>query len=356
MAQSIFSAPAGAQNKPLVEFRAGKMQIRGNLVQPDKRKGLIQLVQSPDDNLIHLRWKDRGTGLVETDLIIFPEEATFKRVKQCTTGRVYLLEWKATARRLFFWMQEPSEDKDAENATNINKFINNPPAAGEETAPAGGGGLDQAQIMQMMRQGRGGHAARGAAGGLPHAPAPAAPAAASGGAGADAITGDHLQNILRGLGVAPTTPAAQPTTPPQQAPAQRRGPNLASIMTPEALLPLLNNPLIQQELFQHLPEGDRSPERLLQLLRTPQFQQALSAFQSAIEEGHLGDILPHLGLPASSVGTNASATEALLQALAQQSQQASGSQQPPAQEEEQQKKREEDQGDKKDDSGGRDSS
>jgi 26S proteasome regulatory subunit N13 len=65
------------------------------------------------------------------DLIIFPEEATFKRVKQCTTGRVYLLEWKATARRLFFWMQEPAEDKDAENANNINKFINNPPTASE---------------------------------------------------------------------------------------------------------------------------------------------------------------------------------------------------------------------------------
>ena len=63
------------------------------------------------------------------DLTIFPGEATWKRVKQCTTGRVYILEFKED-RRLFFWLQEPSDEKDDENAAKINQYINNPPAAG----------------------------------------------------------------------------------------------------------------------------------------------------------------------------------------------------------------------------------
>jgi hypothetical protein len=52
--------------KPLVEFRAGKMLIRGKMVIPDKRKGKIEINASPDDQLMHFKWKDRSTGQVET--------------------------------------------------------------------------------------------------------------------------------------------------------------------------------------------------------------------------------------------------------------------------------------------------
>ncbi len=33
---------------------------------------------------------------------------------QCKTGRVYILKFKDSARKYFYWMQEPSEDKDEE--------------------------------------------------------------------------------------------------------------------------------------------------------------------------------------------------------------------------------------------------
>ncbi len=46
------------------------------------------------------------------DLIIFPGDAEFKRVSQCQTGRVFILKFKDSARKYFYWMQEPSEDKD----------------------------------------------------------------------------------------------------------------------------------------------------------------------------------------------------------------------------------------------------
>ena len=39
------------------------------------------------------------------DLIVFPDDCEYKRVSQCTTGRVYVLIFKLSNRRLFFWMQ-----------------------------------------------------------------------------------------------------------------------------------------------------------------------------------------------------------------------------------------------------------
>jgi hypothetical protein len=45
-------------------------------VTPDKRKGLVSLYQ--DDQLMHFTWKDRGTGTLEDDLIIFPDDCEFQ--------------------------------------------------------------------------------------------------------------------------------------------------------------------------------------------------------------------------------------------------------------------------------------
>lgn len=47
----------------LVEFKAGRMNMVGNVVHPDTRKGLVSLIQS-QDRLIHFCWEDRTTGKV----------------------------------------------------------------------------------------------------------------------------------------------------------------------------------------------------------------------------------------------------------------------------------------------------
>lgn len=91
-------------NKHLVEFRAGRMTLKGRMVHPDKRKGLLYVYQG-EDSLMHFCWKDRTTGEVEDDLLIFPDDCEFVRVSECTTGRVYVLKFKSFSKKYFFWMQ-----------------------------------------------------------------------------------------------------------------------------------------------------------------------------------------------------------------------------------------------------------
>lgn len=124
-------------------------------------------IQQSDDSLIHFCWKDRTTGNVDDDLIIFPDDCEFKRVSQCTTGRVYVLKFKAGSKRLFFWMQEPKTDKDEEFCRKVNEFLNNPPipgsggsggGSGHELSALGGegglqnllGNMSHNQLMQLI--------------------------------------------------------------------------------------------------------------------------------------------------------------------------------------------------------------
>ena len=95
-------------------------------VSPDKRKGLVSVYQS-DDQLMHLTWKDRGTGTLEDDLIIFPDDCEFLAVPACTTGRVFVLKFKTSNKRMFFWMQEPKADKDEEFCKKVNESLNQLP-------------------------------------------------------------------------------------------------------------------------------------------------------------------------------------------------------------------------------------
>eukprot|EP00128_Syssomonas_multiformis_P013285 Colp12_sorted_trinity150504_noHs@14354 len=135
----------------LVEFKAGKMKIEGKTVTPDKRKGLIYIHQG-EDSLVHFCWKDRTTGTVEDDLIIFPDEVEFKKLAS-NYGRVFLLEFKTSKRKMFFWPQDLKTDKDDEHVRLVNDTLNNPPSAMQEEsrgAADGEGELDNQQLMQMF--------------------------------------------------------------------------------------------------------------------------------------------------------------------------------------------------------------
>lgn len=126
MARPILFAPQNSNlggsrdgSNYLVQFRAGRMEMRGTTVYPINTKGkclpfrqttctfsrivvrsrlnidknlsfwflgLVYLQQSSEDGLMHFCWKERETNKVVEDLILFPDDAEFKRVPQCTTG------------------------------------------------------------------------------------------------------------------------------------------------------------------------------------------------------------------------------------------------------------------------------
>ncbi|KAF0035639.1 hypothetical protein F2P81_010951 [Scophthalmus maximus] len=329
---SLVSGSRGSSSKYLVEFRAGKMNMKGATVTPDKRRGQVY-VQQTDDSLIHFCWKDRTSGNVDDDLIIFPDDCEFKRVNQCSTGRVYVLKFKAGSKRLFFWMQEPKTDKDEEFCRKVNEYLNNPPMPGA-LGSGGSGGHD----LSALGGGLGALAGPGLAnllGSSSSSSSSSVPAASSSSTSpSTAVTPTSTSTASRlGSSQVPTTPitpsattaasptattpstpavtslaagAANPTQPIQlrdlqsilatmNVPASGQGVDLASVLTPEVMAPILDNPEVQQRLVPYLPSGESLPqssEQLHNTLSSPQFQQ----HQSAVVRLHLalGEVQSHL--------------------------------------------------------------
>mmetsp|Transcript_36418 Transcript_36418/g.58905 ORF Transcript_36418/g.58905 Transcript_36418/m.58905 type:complete len:295 (+) Transcript_36418:41-925(+) len=213
MATSLFASPQARQSSALVEFRAGKMQMDGSLVKADTRKGLVSLTQEPSTGIIHITWKDRTSGVVEDDWIVFPDEARLVNVPQCNTGRVFVLDFKETSRKQFFWLQEPKADKDEEYLTKVNQYMNNPPApgSGSEASPLfPTGGVDSSSLLSVLAASRSAQSSGFAAPGTtssPSAPPSSAPSSAPS-ATAPPVGLADLQAILHNLGV-----PAQPNAP-----------------------------------------------------------------------------------------------------------------------------------------------
>uniref|UniRef100_A0A8D2KFW3 ADRM1 26S proteasome ubiquitin receptor n=1 Tax=Urocitellus parryii TaxID=9999 RepID=A0A8D2KFW3_UROPR len=398
---SLVPGSRGSSNKYLVEFRAGKMSLKGTTVTPDKRKGLVY-IQQTDDSLIHFCWKDRTSGTVEDDLIIFPDDCEFKRVPQCPSGRVYVLKFKAGSKRLFFWMQEPKTDQDEEHCRKVNEYLNNPPmpgalgasgSGGHELSALGGegglqsllGNMSHSQLMQLIGPaGLGGLGGLGALTGpglaslLGSGGPPASSSSSSSRSQSAAVTPSSTTSSTRAT-PAPSAPAAAAATSPSPAPSSGTGTSaaaspaqpiqlsdlqsilatmsvpagpggsqqvdLASVLTPEIMAPILANADVQERLLPYLPSGESLPqtaEEIQNTLTSPQFQQvarpgpgprgrthragsqrggpeallgaqprpptqlglslqALGMFSAALASGQLGPLMCQFGLPAEAV-------------------------------------------------------
>uniref|UniRef100_H2ZCZ9 Uncharacterized protein n=1 Tax=Ciona savignyi TaxID=51511 RepID=H2ZCZ9_CIOSA len=355
---SLFGNSSGSSSKNLVEFRAGKMFLKGTTVSPDKRKGQVYVYQA-DDNLMHFCWKDRTSGRVEDDLIIFPDDCELKKVAQCKTGRVFLLTFKSSSRKLFFWMQEPKADKDDEYCKKVNDSLNNPPQPGQGSgggsADLGGmdnniqdllNNMDQQQLLQLMAGGGLGNLIspgktagymffinlfniRQAKGTESRSRSSRNPAAAAASPRSTSITTPqratetpatpaapaaeipHSQKNKK-KNVRPQTPAVQPAvqlsqlqdilfqmgTPKQEPKTQI---DLADAITPDAMIPILaDQKVVQERLKPFLPEGQEfssTEQELRDTVRSPQLRQAISSFGSALASGQLAPLLAQFGLP-----------------------------------------------------------
>ncbi|KPP70688.1 hypothetical protein Z043_110459 [Scleropages formosus] len=353
---SLVSGSRGSSSKNLVEFRAGKMTLKGSTVTPDKRKGLVY-IQQTDDSLIHFCWKDRTSGNVDDDLIIFPDDCEFKRVTQCTTGRVYVLKFKAGSKRLFFWMQEPKTDKDEEHCRKVNEYLNNPPMPGA-LGSGGSGGHE----LSALGGGLGALAGPGLANLLSSGGPATSSSSSSSRSQSAAVTPSSTSSATRisstqvpttpitpaattapSPTLTPTTPAApatpvvptttSPTQPIQLSDLQSilatmnvpavasggQGVDLASVLTPEIMAPILANAEVQQRLLPYLPSGESLPQsadEIQNTLSSPQFQQAMSMFSSALASGQLGPLMNQFGLPTEAVdAANKGDVEAFAKAM-----------------------------------------
>lgn len=93
-----------------IEINAGKCIYDGNIIKPDKRKGKLRLYRASDE-LLHMQWINRETNKVEDDLIVI-EDVFLKKIEECKTGRVYLLKFIVSDKKMFFWMQDFDDSKD----------------------------------------------------------------------------------------------------------------------------------------------------------------------------------------------------------------------------------------------------
>ena len=108
---------------PLCEFKAGRMQFDGRMVTPDRARGYIRVTRDPlQPGMVTFAYLNEQKEVQES-LILFPDIAKFEKVKQ-TEDRVYLLEVQPEPRRLFFWMQEPDKEGDADRAKKCHNAIN----------------------------------------------------------------------------------------------------------------------------------------------------------------------------------------------------------------------------------------
>jgi 26S proteasome regulatory subunit N13 len=345
------------------------MEMRDKMVYPIKRQGLVYLRQSPDDSLMHFCWKDRQTGVVEDDLILFPDDCEFKHVKECTTGRVYVLKMKSSNKKMFFWMQESKSDRDEEYCKKINEMLNNPPRAGSDLG--GGtserdlqqlfGNMSQDQIANLLSSngvnlasllnatGRSPSSNSGASASstasTTNSSAPTSATSATSGSNSStqqaAATRDRdynpmmsdLRAILSGamiegnedvlndlIAAAPAQEAGSAEGSSGQRSGQQPLIDLSTAINSESLAELLNDERFLRQIEPHLPQVGASEASLSKQLgdtvRSSQFRSSLSQFCVALQSGQLGPLMSQFGLNQACVGAaNLGNLEAFVRAL-----------------------------------------
>lgn len=249
----------------MLEFRAGKMSLQGTRVVPDARKGLVRIARG-DEGLIHFQWLDRNQNTVEDDQIVFPDEALFEKVNQ-SSDRVYILKFNSDDRKLFFWMQEPRAEGDAELCSSVNQYLNQPLEFPGEDGLAAAITEELEDMAEDNTSSRAGNLV------VPNLSSEVSDVTSSSGP----VKLADLQRILNNLSGGPVGIAGD----------QDEGLALGDILKPELIMPLLEALPVQERLSSHLPEGHSRAEDILELLQSPPFRQQVDAFTYVLRTGQI---------------------------------------------------------------------
>ena len=270
---------------------------------------------------------------------------------------------------MFFWLQEPNNDKDDEYVRKVNDLLNNPTAAS-----SGGSGnregndlqymlnnMSQQQLMQLfggvgqmgglssllgsINRTSGGSnrnttstpSARAAAGGTATAVTPAnttqpatpkapkkesnsgesteasTPAAAGNTNDASRVLLSELQNYLAGINTGASGSGSKHNV------------DLSTSLNSDSINSILSDPERLEALQAHLPSVDEEgkptdpntiKQQLKDTLASPQFQQALSMFSNALQSGQLGPVVSQFKLSDDAVSAaNSGDLEQFVKAL-----------------------------------------
>lgn len=294
-------------------------------------------------------------------------------MEQCKDGRVFLLRFKSSNRKLFFWLQEPTNEKDDEHCRRVNELLNNPPSSGGNGGGSGNregsdlqymlNNMSQQQLMQLFggvgqmgglssllgsinrnstgsrnstsTPSSGTRSSTAAAGGTavqtpvnttqpatPRAPrkepssgesTDTSPPAAAGSTDASRVLLSELQNYLAGIN---TSGGAS---------GSKHNVDLSTSLNSESINSILSDPERLEALQAHLPsiDDDGKPidpnavkQQLKDTLASPQFQQALSMFSNALQSGQLGPVVSQFKLSDDAVSAaNSGDLEQFVKAL-----------------------------------------
>jgi len=268
------------EEKPLVSFKAGKMELALQedgkfLATPDTRRCQVNIKYN-DDSCLIWEWFDRREKKV-MDTIRITDPVTLERADvpksqdaDCNDRAYY---WKLGSEWRMIWLQDKEEDPELIDKVNkILKETTKPLSVDStESGNAGPSPLSVStttrqvdalsNILENLGMPQGSDQSEGAI-------STTAPASVStSGGGTKKLTLADLQSAMGGVSNLQDT--ANP-------------PGLHEVVTPSAISSLLENEEVRNRLLQELPEEQRSAEFLESCLRSPQVQQTLRSLTAAL--------------------------------------------------------------------------
>ncbi|KAJ2824989.1 hypothetical protein IWW50_003066 [Coemansia erecta] len=313
----------GSVSGSLAEFKAGRLFRDGetNWVRPDARRGIC-FVKKEDDELMRFCWKERQSGAqVEEELIVFPGDVYLEKVQQ-SGGRVYVLKFKSSSQRLFFWLQEPDADADSKLISSVNEVLGgDDDDVNMEDYPMGEDDDEDVRSLLLRR-----HGSREAEA-LSHQREQSALARESSTLSRDALPSVQVGGVPSSARRASQDTPGDDVTPMGERAAAGMGPNqlnslrqllssiqvpegyttrsapdnaqvhLADVLTAENLRAVLEDERLRSSLFPTMPDDiPRSQRALEKIIRGPQFQQALDSLSYLLESGQMAPLVTQLGL------------------------------------------------------------
>ncbi|KAJ2656556.1 hypothetical protein IWW48_004974 [Coemansia sp. RSA 1200] len=368
----------------LAEFRAGRMYRDGdtNWVLPDNRRGVCYVKKEEEDGLLRFVWKEKkpaggsgGAAEVE-ELIVFPGDVRLERVKQ-SSGRVYVLRFQTSDKRLFMWMQGADASRDEADVREMNLALNGDEEEVEDEdedeeeedeeeeeeeededevveemdANDNDNDTERSQLLRRRVSSReaealshqreqsalarespalsGGSLSSAQVGGVPGS---SMRSMATRSPGADVVTPfsssdlDSLRDLLlmrtQGTGGRTRMQTRSRGTPQPSSSSSSAGQlRLGDVLTPDNLVSVLNDEKLRATLFPTLPDSmPQTRESLDQTVRSPQFRQALDALTYVLESGQMAPLVSQLGLDPQA----SNSVEAFLRAIAKKVEQDGG--------------------------------